>query len=61
MEHRPRISIRLDSKAELERITKAARVRKWTLNQFILEAARTEAAKIASQTAADNQLAGVQQ
>jgi len=43
---RPRVSVRFDVKAQLERITRAARIRRWTLNTFIIDAADREALKL---------------
>lgn len=44
---RPRTgSLRWESKAQVRRIRQAAKLRKWSLNQFVIEAASKEAEKV---------------
>ena len=42
---RPEVKIRFDSKVQKERIARAAKLRKWSLNQFVIESADAAAAK----------------
>lgn len=38
MQKQPSISIRFDTKSQVERIKKAAKARKWSFNRFVVEA-----------------------
>lgn len=53
---RPRVSVRFDAKAQLERITRAAKLRKWTINQFMIEASDREAVKLLTTEKSSEQL-----
>jgi uncharacterized protein (DUF1778 family) len=43
MQQRPNINIRFDSKAQVEKIKRAARSKKWSFNQFVIDAAENAA------------------
>jgi uncharacterized protein (DUF1778 family) len=46
MTQRPNINIRFDTKTQVERIRRAAKLRKWSFNQFVVDATHKEADKI---------------
>lgn len=39
MQKRPEINLRFESKGQLDRIRKAAKARKWSINTFVIDAA----------------------
>jgi len=39
MQKRPNINIRFDTKTQVERIRRAAKLRKWSFNKFVVDAA----------------------
>lgn len=38
MNNKPVVFVRFDSKAQVERLKRAAKVRKWSVNRFVVEA-----------------------
>jgi uncharacterized protein (DUF1778 family) len=54
-QQRPEMKIRLDSPAQKKRIARAAKLRKWSFNQFVIDAAEQAADKILATSKAEQQ------
>ncbi len=56
MQRRPNINIRFDTKAQVEKIKRAARNKKWSFNQFVIDSAEVNAEKLLETLKASEQL-----